>query len=361
MLDKLPVLSRPPLVETKSFLKAGLTAGFAAIAVGRLLAAIPFGIPEVPQDRAEIRKVFEENVYGVRPDFPDFTPVATVIATEEAPEFGAVRKTTELNVMTPVGERTFRVHSYFPKGDGKVPVFVYLAFNDPRKFDVSATHGNVRWDVKDILARGYATAAFGYNEVLPDQADVFARISRGERDWGAISCWALAASRVADWLETEPRADVSRLAVVGHSRLGKTALWAGVTDRRFAFVVSNCSGCFGARVQNVNWRGETVLQINDRFPYWFAPKCRAFNGKDRELPFSQHWLLVAIAPRLLTVASAENDDWACPAGEMLAWELSRAAWGKDQERSHYFIRRGEHEIDASNWTEYLDFAKAHGW
>ena len=337
-----------------------------------LASAAPFGIPDVPRtsrnsaalsdgDRAKVLKFFEENVYGVRPDLSGFKPVQKVVRTEEAPEFKAVRKTVELNVMTPVGERTFRTCAYFPKKEGKMPVFVYLSFGDPWGFDRSDYHGNLCWDVKDILARGYATASFRYTDVLPDKSDVFAGIRRGEGDWGAISCWALAASRVADWLETEPQADLSKLGVVGLSRLGKTALWAGATDTRFAFVAPTCSGCFGTRVQQANWRGETVQQINDKFPHWLAPKCRAFNGRDRELPFSQHWLVETVAPRLLVVASAEDDWWACPAGEMLSWELSREAWGRDGDRSHYFFRRGEHNIRDTNWVDYLDFVKSHGW
>ena len=354
-------------------MKKSLMVGLAAGAAFGAFAA-PFGVPEIPRtshnvrvlalsdnDRAHILKVFEENVYGVRPDLSGFKPVQKVVKTEEAPEFGAIRKTVELNIMTPVGERMFKTYAYFPKKEGKVPVFVYLSFNDPQKFDVSTYHGNLCWDVKDVLARGFATASFWYNDVLPDRADVLANVQRGENDWGAISCWALGASRVVDWLETEPQADCTKLGVVGLSRLGKTALWAGATDTRFAFVAPTCSGCFGARIQNVNWRGETIRQINDKFPHWFAPKCRTFNGKDNELPFSQHWLLATVAPRLLAVASAEDDWWACPAGEMLSWELSRTVWGNNFARSHYFIRRGEHNIRESNWLNYLDFVKSHGW
>lgn len=139
--------------------------------------------------------------------------------------------------------------------------------------------------------------------------------------------WALAASRVADWLETEPLADTNRLAVIGLSRLGKTALWAGATDTRFSMVCPNCSGLFGARMATRNLGGETIDQITSKFPHWFAPQCREkWCGKDWELPFDQHWLLGAIAPRLLAVGSADLDWWACPSAEFCSWECSRGAF-----------------------------------
>ena len=318
-------------------------------------------VPPLEKDRGRALGVLAENVYGVRPDLKDFRKAQRVVETVDAPEFGAIRQTVELNVLTPVGERTFRAYAYFPKHEGKVPAFVYLAFCDPKAFDRDPNHGNLRWDVKDVLARGYATAAFCYTDVLPDKSDVFANVTRGANDGGAISCWALAASRVADWLVTCPQVDADKLGVVGLSRLGKTALWAGANDTRFALVASVCSGCLGARLQDVNWRGETIEQIVTKFPHWFAPNCRKLIGRDRELPFGQHWLLAAIAPRLLVVASAEDDWWACPSGELLAWELSREVWGRESNRSHYFIRKGEHNIRESNWIDILDFAKSHGW
>lgn len=322
-------------------------------------------VPPLEKNRERALSVLAENVYGVRPDLKDFKKTQRVVETVDVPEFGAVRQTVELNVLTPIGERTFKAYAYFPKSESKVPAFVYLAFRDPKTFDKDQGWGNLRWDVKDVLARGFATAAFDYQEAFPDTTDEIAEWGRGPSrpadGWGAVSCWALAASRVADWLVTCPQVDADRLGVVGLSRLGKTALWAGATDQRFALVASVCSGCFGSRFQGVNWRGETVEQIVTKFPHWFAPNCRKLVGKDRELPFGQHWLLASIAPRLLVVASAEDDWWACPSGEMFAWELSREAWGRAGDRSHYFVRKGEHNIRESNWIDILDFVRSHGW
>lgn len=316
--------------------------------------------PPLKTDRAEVIGFFAENVYGVRPDLSGFKPSCEVVETVPDETLKAKRLTVKLNVMTPTGERTFSVYAYVPSGARKrVPVFVYISFNDPLKFDSKGPGSTLRWDVKDILAAGYATASFCYQDAFHDTNDEFKGIERPKNGWGAISCWALAASRVMDWLEGEKWADASKVAVVGHSRLGKTALWAAATDTRFAMSVPNCSGCLGARVSTA-WTGETIDQITGKFPHWFAPKCRQFAGKDKNLPFGQHWLLATVAPRLLAVGSAEDDWWACPGGEMLGWVLSSEAW-KDASRTRYHIRRGGHEVTSEDWAFYLDFAKSHGW
>ena len=316
-------------------------------------------VPPLNTNRAEVLEFFAENVYGVRPDLSGFKPTCEVVESVSDAALKAKRLTVKLNVMTPVGERTFPVYAYVPASRKRVPVFVYISFNDPLKFDPKDGGPTLRWDVKDILAAGYATAAFCYENVFRDTNDEFKGAKRPENGWGAISCWALAASRVMDWLEGEDWADASKVAVVGHSRLGKTALWTAANDTRFAMCVPNCSGCLGARVSTA-WTGETFEQITTKFPHWFAPKCRQFVGKDKDLPFGQHWLLAMVAPRLLVIGSAEDDWWACPGGELLGWTLSSEAW-KDASRTRYHIRKGGHDLRPEDWAFYLDFVKSHGW
>lgn len=308
---------------------------------------------------AEALKTMAENVYGVRPAFPDFKPKAEVVKTEEVQlgEVRAVRKVVRLNTMTPLGEVTFPVVAYFPKQSGKVPAFVYLSFKPSNLTD------NPRWPLELILGRGAATAAFCYDDVLKDDPHVLDGVKRPPDGWGAISAWALAAGRVADWLLAQDAVDGKKLAVVGHSRLGKTAAWAGATDPRFAYACVNDSGCLGARMSYRNQYGETIDQITKSFPHWFAPNCRArWCGKENELPFDQHWVLGSIAPRLLNVGSADEDWWACPPGEMAGYEYARPAWkGRDIGNVTYHIRHGQHNITAEDWTDYLDFAASRGW
>ena len=167
-----------------------------------------------------------------------------------------------------------------------------------------------------------------------------------------------------DWIETEPRIDKSRVAVVGHSRGGKTALLAGATDRRFAMAVSNCSGCCGAKMHRYTGRRvESIEMIVKACPDWFCPSFAQWRGKDREVPFDQHWLIASIAPNLVYVNSAEGDLWAGPPGERRAAELAGPAWDVYGKKNgvRAYCRQGQHDLTAEDWSRFMDFADEHGW
>jgi hypothetical protein len=182
-------------------------------------------------------------------------------------------------------------------------------------------------------------------------------------------------SRMADYLETDADVDAKRLAIVGHSRLGKTALWAGAMDTRFRIVVSNDSGEGGAAISRRVF-GETVADLNSRFPHWFCGNYRQYSGREAEMPFDAHMLLALAAPRPLYVASASEDRWADPKGEFLAavavggvYELlGRKGVATDVmpqpdhpvgDTVRYHVRTGKHDITAYDWQQYLEFAERH--
>ena len=242
-----------------------------------------------------------------------------------------------------------------------------------------------RWPVKLLHDRGYATATAYCGDVFPDHADGrkasvlpslgYAvgdeRMVSGDEP-GAISTWAWQLSRILDWLVTLPEIDPTRVIVVGHSRLGKTALWAGAGDERFAMVVSNESGCGGAALERRNY-GETVKRITTSFPHWFAPTFATYADRETELPIDQHVVLAMTAPRPLYVSSAVEDRWADPRGEFLAavaagpvWELfGKVGLGTATDpvvdtaigsSIGYHVRSGPHDITAIDWGHFADFA-----
>lgn len=239
-----------------------------------------------------------------------------------------------------------------------------------------------RWPVGMMLDRGYALVTLHYGDVDPDFHDefkngahrLFPDLQNRPDNWGAIGAWAWGLHRVLDFLETDEPIDAKRVIVFGHSRLGKTSLWAGATDTRIAGVISNNSGCGGAALSRRRF-GESVKRINQVFPHWFCQRHRDYDDNEDACPVDHHMLLAAIAPRPLYIASAEGDRWADPKGEFLSAFHASKAYGLFEKNGlslespimpnvetpigtdiRYHIRSGKHDVTRYDWQQFLNFA-----
>jgi len=364
--------------------------------------------------RPEIRTLFENEVYGRIPEQKIVAGVALSNLDRGALDGKAIRKEVVLSFENGGKRLDLNVLMYLPaKSDGPVPAFVGLNFygnhtihTDPgitvsrkwvdseRSFSelddrkIADTRGSraTHWPVERILRRGYALITMYYYDVDPDFDDgfqlgvhpLFYRAGQQRPDpdeWGSISAWAWGLSRIMDYLETDSDIDHTRVAVMGHSRLGKAALWAGAQDERFAIIISNDSGCMGAALSRRKY-GETVGDIIGRFPYWFCDNFKKYAGREDELPVDQHMLIALIAPRPVYVASADLDLWADPEGEFLSARAATEVYrlfgndglaaekrpGLHEPVMHtmgYHIRKGKHWVTNYDWDCFMDFADMH--
>lgn len=331
--------------------------------------------------RAEIIEIFSQEMYGHIPSRPEGMHYSTI--SEEVVYDGlGLRKVVRI-FLDSSDAHWFDVLIHLPaKSDGPVPMFVGLNFKgNDATLDERA---DFRWPYEMVLKAGMGVATAWRDSIEPDGKNSL--ISKAEGvckdggvrawynkggDWGAISAWAWALSRIVDYLETEKTVDCGRLAVIGHSRLGKTAMWAGATDLRFDVVISNNSGCCGAAISRRKF-GETFGVIATSFPHWFTREFDKYKGQEETFPADQHWLAALAAPRPLYVASASEDLWADPKGEYLtAWNVTPvyALFGlkgvgpvmpepespDNANAVGYHLRTGKHNIVAYDWQQYIDF------
>ena len=357
-------------------MKRQFSAAFACLAFAACAAET--GINAIGErSREEIVSFFTDNEFGRRPDAAErpallsFEKMSDERAFDDGNGGTMVRKQVRVVYGGPHGTNSFPVTAFIPAGaKGPVPAFLLICNRvGANEFPRADGEANTFFPVDEIVKRGFAAVSFTTWDVAPDYntgntQGAFAAFEkpgtyRNPKLWGTISAWAWGASRALDWLETVPEIDAKRVAVVGHSRGGKTALWAAVTDPRFAYVCVNGSGCAGAKLNHLDLpRSEHIAQIVRTFQYWFCLDYTLWANREREMPFDQHELLSCVAPRLLAVGSGSEDHWAGPEGERKATELARAAWD-DSSRVSYHVHPGKHDLGLYDWNVYLSHAERH--
>lgn len=354
--------------------------------------------------RPELLDIFRKQMFGRAPDTVPYFE-CELVESGEALGGKAVRKQVDI-FLSKDKKKCLHLLIYLPAWhDGPVPVFLGINFkgnwtvnDDPailmpdkealRRYAIIPTFERgaaaSRWPLELAVSNGYGVATFFRGDTDPDFNDGWLNgiASLGFKEgqtwpepdqWGTIAQWAWSLSRAMDYIEIDPDLDATRVAVLGHSRMGKTALWTGATDERFSIVISNCSGAGGAALSRRNW-GENLQDLNRHFPHWFCENFHAYSGRESELPFDQHELLALIAPRPLYIASGTEDRWADPQGEFLcAWEASKVyeflgirglqtnVWPEAEHPLQegnvaYHLRTGKHDITEYDWNNYIQFA-----
>jgi hypothetical protein len=359
--------------------------------------------------RVEILELFAANVYGHSPKAPKHISYDVFDVDKTALGGKAVRKQVTIYFSENKNGPREDVLIYIPAGARKpVPIFLTLNFsgnqsviNDPaiklstiwdwkthvkRQAAEESRGKDTEFAVEKVLARGYGFATICYQNIEPDFKGAYVEGIRplffkpGQTEpapdyWGAIGAWAYGLSRAMDYLEKDKDVDARRVAIMGHSRLGKTVLWAGALDTRFAMVISSCSGEGGASLARRNY-GETVTNLLDAFPYWFSGSFERYRDHADQLPVDAHELISLIAPRPVYITGAEDDRWGDPKGEFLACVAAgpvyRLLGAQDLGTSEmpplnqpimhtigYHIRTGKHAVTGFDWDQFLTFTDMH--
>ena len=329
-------------------------------------------LPGGDWDRSRLIDLFSRHVFGKTPAAPAHVD-CEVLSRTEAWAGKALQEEWKLTWETPGGTFSLPVYYACPHAQGACPAFVLINFRP----DVPDQY----MPTEEILDAGYAIARIYYKDVTDDSAkmDKLAALYPAEGDdaWGKIGMWAFACSRVLDVLLTRPEIDGSRVAVIGHSRLGKTALWCGAQDERFSLVISNDSGCSGAAITRGKV-GESLARITEVFPYWFCRKYLTYANRESDLPVEHHQLVGLMAPRCVCVGSAAEDTWADPESEFLSCCAATQAYDAQgltglvtpdrlphvgealqAGRIGYHLRQGAHFLSRTDWQRYMEYRRIH--
>jgi len=333
--------------------------------------------------RPELLRLFADNVYGQIPK--TYSAIKFTQTREDKAAMGGKAHLKEVQIEVRQGEKSLTINLilFIPNQvTGPAPAFVLINHRDKDNTDPTRTVKSDFWPAELLIDEGFAIAAFHVSDVAPDDKATFQNgvlqlypeqlaLDNGMR---ALGAWGWGASRVMDYLQQDAQIDRNRVAVIGHSRGGKAALWCGAQDQRFAVVISSCSGNGGSSLSRRRY-GETLQATNTVFPHWFPPRFSQYNNREDALPVDQHELLALMAPRAVYVGTASEDKWADPLGSFLALKNAEnvyALYGISPLPAPtqppvnvpvfnaclgYHLREGVHNLTRYDWQQYVAFAR----
>lgn len=335
--------------------------------------------------RAEVLKLFEDNVYGQVPRQFDSIKFSIINEDKTSMAGKAHLKEVAIQVFKDGKSATMNLVLFVPN-DVPFPVPAFLLINNRSKDNMDPTRKikSDFWPAETVIDSGYAVAAFHVGDLAPDDKDLFINgvlqlypvQLNADNGMRAIGAWGWGASRTMDYFERDPAIDAKRVVLVGHSRGGKASLWAAAQDQRFAICITNCSGNTGAALSRRQF-GERISVINEAFPHWFNTNYKKFNNNENNLPVDQHMLIALIAPRPVYATNASEDLWADPTGTFLALKHAEPVYSLydlksmlplqppsvDQPIIHgplaYHNRTGKHNLTLFDWTNFIKFAGYH--
>jgi hypothetical protein len=335
--------------------------------------------------RPEIVSLFETEVYGKLPKA--FDKITYTVTNDVPNAMDGKARLKQVTIAVWRGEKSVAIHLilFTPNNHkGPAPVFVLINNRGESNTDPTRKTKSEFWPAEMAIENGYAIASFQNSDLAPDKKEtyqngllqLYPELAAAPDGMKAISAWAWGASRVLDYFKTDKDIDFSKVGVVGHSRGGKTALWVGALDKRFAMVFASCSGNTGASIARRRF-GEKIADINKTFPYWFDDNYKKYNDNEAALPVDQHMLLALIAPRPLYTTNATQDLWADPKGSYLSVQLAQKVYdlyGKHSalpptspppntpvinSAQGYHLREGIHNLTAYDWANFIKFANYH--
>jgi len=360
------------------------------------------------QRRPEILELFLSQVYGRTPKSK--IAVTYEMLSENQDDLGgkAISKQVKFTFTNGTKSIVAFLLIYLPKqAKGKVPVIISYNYKgnhstisdttilyspslslvkEPGNPDWIRGCQSYRWPFNKIIERGYGVATMCYHDIFPDEiglkdhsvVSLFPNYNPDSNkidEWQAIGAWAWGLSRIMDYIETQAWVDLDKIVLMGHSRQGKAALWAGAQDARFRIVISNNSGSGGAALSKRVF-GENIAYLTAITPKWFCPAFDQYANNEVSLTFDQHELIALMAPRPVYIASAKEDLWADPKGEFLSAYYSGSVYElyglsglgtSIMPAIHqpimndvgYHIRAGKHDVTDYDWKCFMDFADQH--